>query len=425
LQEILVAACWILWLASLGPNETWRDVRVVAIPLGLAILVLLWAVVQIMPGVPASWAHPIWAMTSDALGRPLPGVISLNPWRTETEIVKLGSYIMACWLAFRLARRSETANTLLTGIIAIGALYAVYAIVLAFAHYGQVNVFYSVPYTPPAVSGPFMSRNNFAAFSGLAVIAATAKLFSMGGETIVTTRGARQLLLTIFQFVFGRGAPVLIVILLCLGAVVASGSRAGFASTMCGLAALALASLVMFRRSSSRLWAGAGALTVMLPLFMLVILNGDTLASRLNELFDTGTVDAVRLTLWAAASRMIADAPWLGLGLGTFQDAYPLYATQVLPYVLDKAHCDYLEFAAGIGLPAAIAWWAAMLGLVVVCIRGVRIRRRNRLYALAAIGASVLIAVHSIVDFSLQLPAISLLYATLLGIGVSQSFSTR
>ena len=122
---------------------------------------------------------------------------------------------------------------------------------------------------------------------------------------------------------------------------------------------------------------------------------------------------------------MIADAPWFGLGLGTFQDAYPLYASQVLPFVMDKAHCDYLEFAAGIGLPAAIAWWIAIAWLTLLCLRGVRVRRRNRLYPLVAVAASVLVAVHSSVDFSLQLPAVALLYATILGLGVAQALPTR
>ncbi len=90
---------------------------------------------------------------------------------------------------------------------------------------------------------------------------------------------------------------------------------------------------------------------------------------------------------------------------------------------MDKAHCDYLEFAAGIGLPAAVAWWGALIWLTGLCLRGVFFRHHNRHYAIIAVGASVLVAVHSSVDFSLQLPAVALSYATLLGLGVAQSFT--
>ena len=158
---------------------------------------------------------------------------------------------------------------------------------------------------------------------------------------------------------------------------------------------------------------------------VLFALGGDTLEAQFNALVEAGGVDPIRLTLWDAAHRMIADAPWLGLGLGTFESAYQLYATEVFPYVMDKAHSDYLEFAAGLGLPAAIAWWMAILWLALLCVRGVFVRRRNRAYPLLAVGATALVGFHSAFDFSLQIPAVALSYAAILGLGVAQAFPTR
>jgi O-antigen ligase len=427
LQEMLIAVCWLSWTISIHGRrwEDWSEFRPVLVPLALGLIVLCWAGVQMLPITPASWAHPIWALASDTLGQNVPAVISLNPWRTETELLKLGSYIAACWLAFSLARRSDAAAILLNAVIAIGAFYALYALVLALIGIDQTKIFYSVPFPNSLISGPFMLHNSFATYSGLAALAAIAKLFAMGSQSIVAGRGARNLALTIVQFAFGRGAFLLVAVLLTFAGVVASASRAGFAAIICGFAALALASLLMTRHRRAGLWTAAGSLLAVLPLLFLIAANGDTLGDRLGQLLDTGTADNIRLALWPAARRMISDAPWLGLGLGTFQDAYPLYATQVLPYVMDKAHCDYLEFAAGVGLPAAIAWWSAMLWLFFLCLRGVRVRRRNRLYPLVAVGASVLVAVHSSVDFSLQIPAVALSYATLFGIGVAQALPTR
>jgi O-antigen ligase len=129
--------------------------------------------------------------------------------------------------------------------------------------------------------------------------------------------------------------------------------------------------------------------------------------------------------LWQSALRMIGDAPLLGLGLGTFEPAYPMYADQALPFIMDKVHNDYLEFAAGLGLPAAIAWWAAITWLTALSIRGVFVRRRNRHFSLLAVAATALVAFHSFFDFSLQIPAIALTYAVILAIGVAQSAPTR
>jgi O-antigen ligase len=92
---------------------------------------------------------------------------------------------------------------------------------------------------------------------------------------------------------------------------------------------------------------------------------------------------------------------------------------------MDKAHNDFLELAAGWGLPATFAWLGALAWLAAICVRGIFIRQRDRYFALTAFGATVLVGVHSMFDFSLQIPAISLLYAAILGLGVAQAFPSH
>jgi O-antigen ligase len=160
----------------------------------------------------------------------------------------------------------------------------------------------------------------------------------------------------------------------------------------------------------------------MVGLFMI---TGDSLETRFNALVEAGSIDETRALLWDSAVRMIGGSPFLGLGLGAFEHAYPLYADRVLPFIMDKAHNDYLELAASLGLPAAIAWWTAWVWLIGICIRGIFVRRRNRHYPILAIAATALVGVHSIFDFSLQIPAVALTYAVILGLGVGQSAPTR
>jgi hypothetical protein len=54
-------------------------------------------------------------------------------------------------------------------------------------------------------------------------------------------------------------------------------------------------------------------------------------------------------------------------------------------------------------------------------VRGVLVRRKNHVFPLFAASATVLVAFHSLVDFSLQIPAVALTYAVVLGMGVAQS----
>jgi O-antigen ligase len=315
---------------------------------------------------------------------------------------------------------------LLNAAIVIGASYALYAIVLKMLGFSQYEMFYSAtPVVDPYLSGPFVLHNSYATYAGMASLAALIRLVSFGSASIVATRGLRQWLLTTLYYLLGRGVGFLIAFLLCFSTLVASASRAGFLATLCGLLAALIATAFVAGRRATMRWAVAVACGLFLLIAALIALSGDTLAARLNSLVEAGNADALRLVLWSAATRMIKDAPLLGLGLGTFQDAYPLYANQIEPYIMDRAHNDYLEFAAGLGLPAAAAWWAAWAWLAGICARGVAVRRRNQHFAVMAVAASVLIGVHSAFDFSLQIPAVALSYVTFLGIGLAQSQPTQ
>jgi O-antigen ligase len=190
------------------------------------------------------------------------------------------------------------------------------------------------------------------------------------------------------------------------------------------IALLVLSSMIAGKRSTTR-WAYAGLLAIGLITIILFLVNGDTLQARFNQLVEAGGIDEIRQALWASAEHMIGDAPWLGLGLGTFENAYPMYADQVYPFVMDKVHNDYLELAAGWGLPATIAWISAIGWCAFLCVRGVFVRRRHRIYPLVAAGATALVAFHSAFDFSLQIPAVALTYAVILGLGLAQAFPTR
>lgn len=393
------------------------------VPTVLFSAALLWMAVQTLNIVPASWIHPIWNLAADGLHQTVSGAISLNPWQTQVELIKLLSYLAAGWIAYYLAQHEQFAIGLLHAIMAVGVIYSIYAFVLALIGVGQSDLLYSVDFHSPYISGPFLLHNSFATYSGLIAVAAVSKLFSHGISKIAPARTWRGSIFGLLDFTLGRGAVLVLATVLPFAAVVASASRAGFAATTVAAFVVGTISLVAVRRER-RQWLVVGAAVCLAVLLIAMATSAQTLDARFRLLIDSGNADNVRLALWQAASRMVGDAPLVGLGLGTYLDAYPLYATQVLPFVMDKAHCDYLEFAAGVGLPAAIAWWLGLFWIFFLCARGVIVRRRNKVFPVAAIGAFALIALHSTVDFSLQLPAVALLFSVLIGLGLAQSRST-
>ncbi|HWF65502.1 MAG TPA: O-antigen ligase family protein [Rhizomicrobium sp.] len=425
LLTILVAVCWLLWSfwAAAAPKVQWENFKRAWIPLLFVALTLIWAVIQTLPVVPAGWTHPLWASTASIIGHPIAGAISLNRWRTANEVGKLATYVAIAWLAFTLSRDEGRASRLLTALIIIGAFYAVYAFAIALTDTQQFRLFYAMPATLDLLSGPFVQRNNFATYEGMAALAAAARLVEVGGERIQVSKGFRRLTLTTLQFAFGSGAPLLIATILTVSALVATGSRGGFIATLIGLAIMAIFTAARSRGEKRKLLIGMAAMGVLL-IGALVWISGGLLSERLLDL-TVPNAEPLRRVEWGASTRMIASAPWLGLGPGAFQDAYPMYAIQVIPYILDKAHNDWLESAAGLGLPAAVSWWLAMSWLVGKFLRAFFTRRKNRLYSLVGIGATSLVAMHSLVDFSLQMPAVASTYAVLIGLALAQSFSSR
>jgi O-antigen ligase len=122
-----------------------------------------------------------------------------------------------------------------------------------------------------------------------------------------------------------------------------------------------------------------------------------------------------RSGIWARAAAAALDRP-LGGGLGAFADFFPAYRDLALGHqfgTIDKAHNLYLELAAELG-PAVAS--GLVLGLGWLVWRVIKASPGNASGApLAAAGASVLVAVHSFADFSLQIPAVTATWLLLLG----------
>jgi hypothetical protein len=108
-------------------------------------------------------------------------------------------------------------------------------------------------------------------------------------------------------------------------------------------------------------------------------------------------------------------------GFGTFDQAFPAYQDGSLSGIFDRTHNDYLEAAFELGIPAAAFLIAAIFYLGVQCCLGVLRRRRNAAYPALGAAATALVAVHSLADFSLQMPAVTATFAFLLGLGYAQS----
>ena len=164
-----------------------------------------------------------------------------------------------------------------------------------------------------------------------------------------------------------------------------------------------------------------GSIGVLAGLGLLRLGGGVTL-ERLAQLEQELTLaGANRLTLWQNCLDLIRERPLTGHGYGTFEQLFHLTRDPGFERIWHTAHNTYLEHAVELGLPATLALYGGMLLLVVHCARGVLRRRRDRVLPTAAVGVSALVASHALVDFSLQIPAVAITYAAVMGIGCAQA----
>jgi len=197
-------------------------------------------------------------------------------------------------------------------------------------------------------------------------------------------------------------------------ALILSLSRGGWIGTLAGCAFFALT----FLYSKKRLGMKKGFVISLAAIFLigLLTLSSVTAVERLltfEKKEKIGTFQG-RVTVWKGVLEMIRDYPLLGSGPGTFSTVYTQYQPPGFWVRFYKAHNDYLQFTAEVGL-----LWIPVLfwGLFSLFRAGFRkLKNPSRFIRGATAGALagiVSILVHSISDFNLHIPANALLFTVI------------
>lgn len=124
----------------------------------------------------------------------------------------------------------------------------------------------------------------------------------------------------------------------------------------------------------------------------------------------------MRFCYMPGIARAITDNWPLGSGLSSFAEIYaPYHAARCgVDAVVTHAHNVYAEGLLTLG--AAFPFYVAFFVLVqlTIFIRGTRKRRNYRYASHLGLAALLLVLLHSILDFSLQIPGFAMAYAVFL-----------
>jgi O-antigen ligase len=213
--------------------------------------------------------------------------------------------------------------------------------------------YWGIPSKFHGVFGPFAYWNNFAQFVELALpITLWAGLSKRHSSPV----------------------PYLVLGGLQIGAVVASGSRAGTVLVLAEL--LAVIGLAYARRRDRRLLIGA-ALAFGLSFFFIYAAGFDVLIQKLQQ----NDQLAVRRSINQSSLEMIRERPLTGWGLETYVPVYRMFALYDDGTYVNRAHNDWLQWAAEGGIPfaglmLAVFVWSVRpaveavwgVGLIAICL---------------------------------------------------------
>jgi O-antigen ligase len=269
-----------------------------------------------------------------------------------------------------------------------------------------------------------VNRNNFATYANLGVVMGLALLLAplaeTDGEPGLRAWAKRAI------FLLERRGVLLASVVVTVTASLNTVSRGGTVSLLAS--ACVLLGLVLARARLGRLALAAAALLAVLSVVAAVaLLGGHKVVDRLIAVdsldHDIDVGGGGRFAGWEVALKLIDERPLLGHGLGSFASAFDRLRDERFMLGYSKAHNTYLELAVELGLPAALLLCLSVLILLFLCVRGYARRRRGLAFPLAGIAATVLVGIHALVDFSLQIPAVAVTYAAMLGIACGQSES--
>ncbi|SPF39124.1 membrane hypothetical protein [Candidatus Sulfopaludibacter sp. SbA4] len=293
---------WSLFQAGIFVLAGWRAVRPARFQAHLALAPLA--------------AAGAWPFVQLALGT------SVSRAVTFSAALNWCTFVLVFALSYETLRAPEVRRWFLGVITTFGMLLAFVAVLQKYSSGGKVFWLFQSGYQE-GVLGPFVSRNQFAAWVELLLPAAL---------YMATGRRLRPL--------FGCAAVVL------FSSAIASASRAGFV-LVSGEVVVAAAALAA-RRAAPRRALGLAALQfAVLAAVATAIVGWQGLAAR----WESRVPEAVRIDAVRASLEMVRARPWLGSGLGTWPTVYPRYAGFDAGVFVNQAHNDWAQWAAEGGLP--------------------------------------------------------------------------
>jgi O-antigen ligase len=371
---------------------------------------------------------------------PLPTAISVDPFSTRSTLMASLAYLAAFTLVVLLVRSEERLKALLYTVVACGVFQAIVATWLFSRRDGYEFLFMPFPGGDRA-TGTFASFDHLAGFMELCLAMGVALMLISTANGLRAQQGWRGSVLQGLQFLMSGRMLVRLLLITMVIALVLTRSRGGNAAffialTLTGalvawrspqlrrLALIVVTSMLVVDLWVVGQWVGLDKVVARLEGTAVTVQQAEARLEARLEAQDTRVnqrrEETLEERLFAAryALDMVRERPLLGFGGGSFYIAFPRFKGEHPLGFYDHAHNDYVEVAATTGLVGlalllalcAAAFWRAVRALDDASpplARGL---------AAGIVMALVSLALHSVVDFNLQIPANALTFTCILAL---------
>jgi tetratricopeptide (TPR) repeat protein len=373
--------------------------QLVSLPIGL--------LEMISPGSAAAWQSAAEAAGTKATS----ATVSVYPHGTRTDIVLVTCAFIVMLVGATVYRRRGAFRRLLSGIALIGLLVALIGMVQSLLGADKIYWTFEGPGSPKA--GPFASYSHYSEFINIAIGCAIGALLiraaNRGPNRQIELQGLLQ----------WNGASLqerVLTAFLPLGAVavVLSTSRNGLISLV--VAAAIMGGLMQLSRKVEGIgWPMVGMGFVAFA--GLLALGVDPIIDRFQSTLEAPSDSmSMRLELIRDTASMALAFPALGSGVGTYELAFPAFDTAMRGGTAQHAENQYLEVFAETGI-FGMLFGLSFLGLTITVIwrQLKRTASRTDLALFGVLFSMAAIAFHSLSDFGLEIPAVGMAIATLVG----------
>lgn len=209
--------------------------------------------------------------------------------------------------------------------------------------------------------------------------------------------------------------------LLILAGIGATVSRAGWAA--CGLSLVLLFGVLAMQRG--RRLPALVLLCVLVAGGIFFVVKADPLKKRFSTNSTAGLTELdMRLELWDAAIRMWKENPWFGAGPGHYDARFRAFRPFRIQMQPDRAHNEYLNIVADWGVAGGVLVLGGLATLGWSVFRTWRHVKRSEnqvgtglsnkfAFVLGGSVGLLALAMHSLLDFNMQIPGNAVLAVTL------------